>query len=360
MGRSMNTNLDRARPIDRPIDGAPERILNQGTVKRSLSRYLSLLTMGITTALVISSCTTDGKIVIECTVTDPKTRENKTIPVETTAEKQGTACDEARAQAKAGTLSLDPTTPPPTPAVAVPESEPGQGLFKSAFVPGQDSAAELIPAVDPQKRKEELNSRITKGDRDPFSAIPGTVRIPNISEPKPQVLRRAPRPTVVAPAVRVDVPPPPPVPEPRTDEANAVTVSGIIEIKGITYAIISAPNEPTTRYVSAGTRISNNQVLVKRIENTGVPTLILEQNGVEVVRQVGKATVTAEMPKTDNLRPTNTPAPAPINPSVSPQPSTSQVAPAPAAAVSASQPRIVPPGGVAVPGLQVINNTPLP
>ncbi|MDX1977036.1 MAG: hypothetical protein SFT94_05125 [Pseudanabaenaceae cyanobacterium bins.68] len=340
------------------MDRKLQPTLRQGTVKVTAKRYLSLLGMALGATAMVSACTTDGKIVIECTVTDPKTRINQTIPVETTADKQGTACDEARAQAKAGNLPLDPATTPPTPTVTVPDSEPKKELFGSAFVPGQDNAGELIPVVDPQKRKEELNSRLTKSDRDPFSAIPGTVRIPNISEPKPQVLRRAPRRPSAVPAVRVDVPPPPVV-EPKTDEANAVTVSGIIEIKGITYAIISAPNEPTTRYVSAGTRISNNQVLVKRIENTGVPTLILEQNGVEVVRQVGKAAVTAGAPATPN--PLTPPAPA----NLSPQPSTSQVAPAPGAtppsptAASATQPRLVTPGGTFVPGLSIINNTPL-
>jgi hypothetical protein len=48
------------------------------------------------------------------------------------------------------------------------------------------------------------------------------------------------------------------------------------------------PEETTSRYVQAGQRLANG-VLVKRIEmNQGInPVVILEQNGIEVVRTVG-------------------------------------------------------------------------
>jgi hypothetical protein len=90
----------------------------------------------------------------------------------------------------------------------------------------------------------------------------------------------------------------PAIPEPTL--ARAVEVSGVIvTMNGLAQAIVKAPNEPTSRYVSAGQRLSNGQILVKRIEvNSGSdPTVILEQNGVEVSRSVGaKAPPTAGGP----------------------------------------------------------------
>lgn len=79
----------------------------------------------------------------------------------------------------------------------------------------------------------------------------------------------------------------PPLPEPTL--ARAVEVSGVIVVGGVAEAIVKAPNEATTRYVRAGQRLSNGQILVKRIEVNGGsdPIVILEQNGVEVSRAVG-------------------------------------------------------------------------
>ncbi len=82
------------------------------------------------------------------------------------------------------------------------------------------------------------------------------------------------------------LPPPPPQP----DLARAVQVTGVIQIGNTVHAIVSAPNEPSSRYVRVGQRLSNGQVLVKRIEmNAGLePVVILEQNGIEVSRAVGE------------------------------------------------------------------------
>ncbi|MGC1396708.1 MAG: hypothetical protein WA828_20805 [Coleofasciculaceae cyanobacterium] len=70
--------------------------------------------------------------------------------------------------------------------------------------------------------------------------------------------------------------------------AQTIEVTGVIEAGGIQSAIVKVPNEPA-RYVREGERLSNGQVLVKRIEvNSGpTPTVILEQFGQEVARQVG-------------------------------------------------------------------------
>ncbi|MBW4666891.1 MAG: hypothetical protein KME60_05465 [Cyanomargarita calcarea GSE-NOS-MK-12-04C] len=78
----------------------------------------------------------------------------------------------------------------------------------------------------------------------------------------------------------------PPAPQPEI--ALAVFVSGVVQVGKEPQAIIKVPNEPTSRYVQAGDRLSNG-VLVKRIEmNEGSsPLVILEQYGIEVARMVG-------------------------------------------------------------------------
>lgn len=78
-------------------------------------------------------------------------------------------------------------------------------------------------------------------------------------------------------------------PLPSATLANAVEVSGVVLIGGVPQAIVKAPNEDTSRYVKVGQRLSNGQVLVKRIEMNGGsdPIVILEENGVEVSRGVG-------------------------------------------------------------------------
>jgi hypothetical protein len=81
-----------------------------------------------------------------------------------------------------------------------------------------------------------------------------------------------------------------------------VQVTGVIVVGNTPQAIVQAPNEATSRYVQVGQRISNGQVLVKRIEmnNGSDPIVIFEQNGVEVARTVGSPAT----PTTPDTKPT--------------------------------------------------------
>jgi hypothetical protein len=89
----------------------------------------------------------------------------------------------------------------------------------------------------------------------------------------------------------------PPPPEPKL--AQAVLVSGVIQVGNQPQAIIKVPSEPTSRYVQAGQRLASG-LLVKRIEmNEGSePIVILEQYGIEVARMVGEAPMGAIEPTT--------------------------------------------------------------
>jgi len=102
------------------------------------------------------------------------------------------------------------------------------------------------------------------------------------------------------------------IPElPDPEQAKVVKVTGVIQVGGIPNAIVEVPNEPA-RYVQVGQRLSNGQVLVKRIEmNAGPePVVVLEQYGVEVARRVGEQPVEAQQPGSPTA---SLPAPSSVN-----------------------------------------------
>jgi hypothetical protein len=90
------------------------------------------------------------------------------------------------------------------------------------------------------------------------------------------------QPNSSAPVAPPVVPPPPPT----TDLADAVQVTGVVQLGSIIQAIVKAPNEPSSRNVQPGERLSNGQVLVKEIMlgAGGNPVVVLEQNGVEIMK----------------------------------------------------------------------------
>ncbi|MBE9213461.1 hypothetical protein IQ247_12415 [Plectonema cf. radiosum LEGE 06105] len=111
-------------------------------------------------------------------------------------------------------------------------------------------------------------------------------------------------PTGVIPRVMPGVIPQPDLasvlpPPPQPTLAQAVLVSGVIQVGSQPQAIIKVPTEPTSRYVQAGQRLASG-LLVKRIEmNEGSePIVILEQYGIEVARMVGEAAMGAVEPTT--------------------------------------------------------------
>lgn len=129
------------------------------------------------------------------------------------------------------------------------------------------------------------------------SNMPEMPKFPDVIRPRP-IARQKPvssRPLASTPlnsrpgipGVPVGIPIMPPIPQPTL--AREVEVTGVVTIGRSTQAIVRAPGEPSSRYVSAGQRLANGQVLVKRIEmNPGSdPVVILEENGMEVSIMVG-------------------------------------------------------------------------
>lgn len=76
----------------------------------------------------------------------------------------------------------------------------------------------------------------------------------------------------------------PPIPQPVI--APTISVSGVVQLGNVPYAIVRSGSEPE-RYVRVGDRIAGGSVRVKRIDTLAFePRVILEENGVEVSRPI--------------------------------------------------------------------------
>jgi hypothetical protein len=268
--------------------------------------------LNITAAAILTTLALTG-----CTVGEPPTATNTAIP---------TASPQATAQSKTQPQSV--TQPFNNPVVST----------KPSVNPG--AVASLIQPTNSTERLIVLQ----KGRTDPFGqilepifpqnttlgsgkiSVPKLPPLPTASQPQPigtttikpirttaikpptalpkktMQIAQKPKPvlptvlagSVTSPQLKTELPP---VPQPVT--ARAVIVTGVVLIGKVPQAIIKVPDEPTSRYVQPGQRLVNG-VLVKRIEmNQGVsPTVILEQYGIEVAKQVGEQPTKESKPAT--------------------------------------------------------------
>jgi hypothetical protein len=206
-----------------------------------------------------------------------------------------------------------PVAPVPTPNGDAPVPDPA---FAEPLVPvapqlSPIARAELIQSTDPNERLQQIN----KSRTDPFSVVPTPPAPRVVAPPAPPAGGAAGTPAgtiagnPATPGTGVPgtstTPPgaapggsggsggsstPPglaPLPQlPKPTLAEAVLVTGVMTIGNENFAVVQTVNG--SQYVRAGQRVSNGQVLVKRIDVRGVdPVVILEQNGIEVSRPVG-------------------------------------------------------------------------
>ena len=213
----------------------------------------------------------------------------------------------------------DPFAAIPTVPIVIPPSPTAAGPTGNRPVP-------VIPQLPPprgntgtggnQRGTSRTNPGTSRANPGTSRTNPGTSRTnPGTSRTKPTIargttgtsrpnvlppVRRTTRPAIKPPTTPLSPPgigtlPPlavgprelPQLPEPTL--ARTIEVTGVVEAGGVQSAIVKVPNEPA-RSVREGERLSNGQVLVKRIEvNRGpTPIVILEQFGQEVARQVGE------------------------------------------------------------------------
>ena len=145
------------------------------------------------------------------------------------------------------------------------------------------NSAGLIKSTDPKHRAKE----VLQGRTDPFSGI--SAPLPVEPEPTPQkVFPKLPQLPV---AKELPVAPPEEPPKPKASLAKAIAVEGVMGIGNSRHAIVKLPHDVSSRYVAEGQELLGGRVLVKAIKidatNSDAPTVIFEQNGVEVAASVG-------------------------------------------------------------------------
>jgi hypothetical protein len=69
--------------------------------------------------------------------------------------------------------------------------------------------------------------------------------------------------------------------------ADAISISGVLQTNGKTMVIAKSPNEQSARYVQAGDTIGQVRVKSIQVSRSGEPTVVLEQNGIEVTKSIG-------------------------------------------------------------------------
>lgn len=146
----------------------------------------------------------------------------------------------------------------------------------------------LIPSTNPEVRVRGS----VRGRQDPFSIISVQPKVEvKVDEtaaklPPPQQEVEKPKNITSTPTMETLKPPEKVV---STKLAQNVLITGLIEFGDRIKVILQAPEETSTRYVEIGEYVANGQVLIKRIESSFPnPTVILEENGIEVSRTVGQ------------------------------------------------------------------------
>jgi hypothetical protein len=199
----------------------------------------------------------------------------------TTTTQQPVASQPKPAPAPNEPVKLLPVPPELLPPVNVPQRV-SQTVTKQSDpfsqLPVNSTEQPLLPAPAKTTPKTANQKATTQKPANQSSAQ----KAPQVESTQAQSSTKAPSNTASAKA------PTKPVPVP-TDLANAVVVSGIVQVQGRVSAIVIAPNEPTSRTVGVGDYLSGGQVRVKQIVLQSEPVVILEQNGVEVIKSVSSS-----------------------------------------------------------------------
>ncbi|PSP25237.1 MAG: hypothetical protein BRC55_04310 [Cyanobacteria bacterium SW_8_48_13] len=219
-----------------------------------------------------------------------------------------------------GTSEQTPTDSKASPSASKKSQPPSEQPSAQQKPQPPQKVAGLKKSANPDEILQDLEDRgdlSTQEQEDPFFLFSVPPKSKKLAPPPPP----SPEPSQKKPT-----PPPPPSPEPsqkkpassespkRSDEgglpggdygpkltpeppdpfepelAKAVEVTGVVEVADVAYAIVKPPNEESSRYVQVGLYLSEQrQVLFKRIERNqdAALTVVLEQEGMEVSKQVG-------------------------------------------------------------------------
>ncbi|MEQ8538408.1 MAG: hypothetical protein RIB93_13290 [Coleofasciculus sp. D1-CHI-01] len=244
-------------------------------------------------ALLVSSCTRQNNQISQTPQPESSVATAPTQPEAETANNQS--------------KTLVPPPPagliPSSRLIEIPVAKARQDPFSTVKVaPNQQSTPKsTTPPTQPQPAKTQPSQ--PKASETPAKTQPSPTLepkrqpSPTKSSPTPAANKKSPE--TPAPKTQTPKPQPSPAPSettvieeppaPSTELADAVKVSGVMQLEGQWNAIVKASAKTTSRYVRAGDSLLNGAVLVKRIElgTNKEPLVILEQNGVEVIKYVG-------------------------------------------------------------------------
>ncbi len=215
------------------------------------------------------------------------------------------------------TIGDDTTTVPSPSPTSAPQKKPPQAATPPSPVA---PAVRLTQPTNPDQRAANVQRGRTTAFNDPFTIVPITPRMlppspspagspnaganqPSGNQPNGNLPNIGNNPTPTTPIE----PELPPLPEPTL--APAIEVSGVVQLgNGDFRIVLKAPQEQSPRYVRIGDRVSNGQVLVKRVESMGdTQVVVLEEVGIEVRRPVGETAANPGEPASASTVSSSTP-----------------------------------------------------
>ncbi len=184
-------------------------------------------------------------------------------------------------------IPASPNPPQPSKVAKSPTGKSKPNPVASPPIANRQTKASVSPALAGRR-----TAAIPSFPQTYFSTTPRPMR-PVIMLPIAMTSGRSetnappPAPTVAAvPANALPQASPSVAPQPSR-LADAISISGVIQTNGKTMVIAKSPNEQSARYVQAGDAIGSVRVKSIQVSRSGEPTVVLEQNGVEVTKSIG-------------------------------------------------------------------------
>lgn len=230
-----------------------------------MKKFSWIISLGVIT-LVLASCNQNRAKQAETPKAPPQNVPNPTVPIASAAIPSANL---TLPSVKVAGLIQPTDSKAPRPAIA-PSNH--RDPFAAAAVPLQLQAT--IQPKSPARNSvpRTVPSQITT---QPIATLPQPIPVATQTLPSLSV---APVPTALpenAPS--------------RTHLAEAIDITGIMQVAGKLTAIVQEPNGGA-RYVTIGDALANGQVIVKRINiKGGEPSIVLQQNGIELIKTVGKS-----------------------------------------------------------------------
>ncbi|NDJ16046.1 hypothetical protein [Myxacorys almedinensis] len=194
------------------------------------------------------------------------------------------------AQISAGGQASNPSGGDRDPFAALPPGDLRISPRMAAQLLAKPTPPQKLTQSQPQPKAQSSTSASFPLPKVQVNAVPGGV--PNSVQtailPAPAPITALPPLAIAATASASVNALPNSVPVTLTALAETVTITGVLQVGGKLTAIVQEP-DASPRYVQSGDYLANGQVLLKRItmSRSGEPTIILQQNGKDVIKSLG-------------------------------------------------------------------------